>query len=45
MTFAICFTFLLEDFQGEFLKFIVSFVLGGAIGVVLAMRVEMINMP
>jgi NAD/NADP transhydrogenase beta subunit len=45
MTFAITFTFLLDAFADEFVKFIPSFALGGVIGLLMAVKVEMINMP
>jgi NAD(P) transhydrogenase subunit beta len=45
MTFAITFTFFLDAFGDEFVKFIPSFALGGVIGLLMAIKVEMINMP
>jgi NAD(P) transhydrogenase subunit beta len=45
MTLAILFTFLQDDFANEFAKFFTAFLIGGAIGLVLALKVSMINMP
>ena len=45
MCFSIFFTVLLDSFNNEFLKFVPAFCLGGTIGLYLALKVEMINMP
>ena len=45
MTLAIPTTFLLEEFDNNYAFFVPGFLLGGAIGLILAVRVEMINMP
>ena len=46
MVFSLIITMLAPNFYGwDYLKFIVGFVLGGLIGTVLGMKVEMIKMP
>lgn len=46
MTLAIVITFLFDSFMMmDFYRFLVAFIVGGLIGLILAKRVEMINMP
>jgi NAD(P) transhydrogenase subunit beta len=45
MAFAILFTFMLDSFNTEFLKFVPAFTVGGLIGLFMAIKVEMIDMP
>jgi len=45
MTFAIVSTLFLEEFNERFIFFIPSFAIGGLIGLLLAVKVEMIDMP
>ena len=46
MAICIIMTFFTDTFEGnDFMKFFIAFPLGGLIGLFLACRVEMINMP
>ena len=45
MTLAIIATFFIDDFESNYLAFFVPFLIGGIIGAVMALQVEMINMP
>lgn len=45
MSVAIAVTVILEEFDNNFMTFIPTFAVGGAIGLALAMNVEMISMP
>jgi NAD(P) transhydrogenase subunit beta len=45
MTLAIAITFAVEEFGNEHLKFWPAFAVGGVIGLIAALRVDMISMP
>lgn len=45
MILAIIATFFLDDFQNNYSKFLPAFVIGGFIGFVMALKVDMISMP
>lgn len=45
MCLAIVATFLIDDFESNYLSFFILFLIGGAIGTYIALRVEMISMP
>jgi NAD(P) transhydrogenase len=45
MSLAILATFFLDDFENNYSKFLPAFVIGGFIGLVMALKVEMISMP
>lgn len=45
MTLAIIATFFVDDFESNYLAFFIPFLIGGVIGAVMALQVEMINMP
>jgi NAD(P) transhydrogenase subunit beta len=45
MALAILFTFFLTEFDNQFALFFPAFILGGSIGLFLAMKVQMISMP
>ena len=45
MTLAILFTFMVDDFNNNFALFFPAFLIGGGIGLYLALKVEMISMP
>lgn len=45
MFLAIVFTWLVDEYNNEYAKFFTAFLLGSGIGLVLALKVQMISMP
>ena len=45
MFLAIVFTWLVDEYDNEYAKFFTAFIIGGGIGLILALKVSMISMP